>query len=160
MSVQEFNLNQYEYAVDTATRTLKVIKREQTAQEWARDMYRRYLDNPDVTRADNEDWTYVLDNKGQVGKAHCSAKDDFDPQIGVAIAYARLYNLPIHPDFLPKVALQEALFAIDEVVEGRDESLGRVIDIESEAPFIKYKVRWFDSGKIGFYFAPDLKKVR
>lgn len=102
MSVQEFNLNEYEYVVDKSTHTLKVIKSKMTATHWVRDMYRRYLNNPDVTRADCGQWTYVMDNHGKVGKAHCDIKDDFDVEVGIAIAYARLYDLPIHPDFLPK----------------------------------------------------------
>ena len=100
MSVQEFNLNEYEYVVDKSTNTLKVIKI--TAKQWVYNMYSRYILNPDVVFTSNEKWTIVLDNKGRVAKACCNTKDDYRTDVGVAIAYARLYDLPIHPDFLPK----------------------------------------------------------
>lgn len=48
MSVQEFNLHEYKYVVDKSTHTLKVIKSEMTAEQWVRNMYRRYLDNLDT----------------------------------------------------------------------------------------------------------------
>lgn len=160
MSVQEFNLHEYEYVVDESTNTLKVIKSEMTAAHWVRDMYRRYLDNPDVTCAYCEQWTYVMDNKGRVGKACRDERDDFDPQIGIAIAYARLYDLPIHPDFLSKKAApHKTRFEVGETVQGWDGSYGRVTDICLNELLTKYKVKWYNSTVTNWYFSTDLKKV-
>ena len=159
MSVQEFNLNEYEYVVDKSTNTLKVIKSKMTAEKWVRAMYRSYVDNPDVISGACEQWTYVMDNKGKVGKAHCNIKDEFDPQIGIAIAYAHLYNLPIHPVFLPKkTEPHKTRFKIGETVQGWDDSYGRVIDINELFP--KYQVKWYNSTLTNWYFAPDLRKVK
>ena len=161
MSVQEFNLNEYEYVVDKSTNTLKVIKSKMTAEQWVRNMYRSYVDNPDVIRGACEQWTYVMDNKGKVGKAHCNIKDEFDPQIGIAIAYARLYNLPIHPDLLPKKKPMpsKTRFEVGEMVQGWDDAYGYVIEINHDGAFNKYKVKWYKSKLTNWCFETDLTKV-
>ncbi len=160
MSVQEFNMNEYEYVVDQSTNTLKVIKSEMSASRWVHDMYRRYLDNPDATCASCEQWTYVMDNKGQVGKACRDEKDNFDSLVRIAIAYARLYDLPIHPDFLPKKTTSyKPQFEVGETVQGFDGSYGRVIDTCCNKLLAKYKVKWYNSTVTNWYFSTDLKKV-
>lgn len=158
MSVQEFNLNEYEYVVDKSTHTLKVIKFEMTAEKWVRDMYRRYL-HSDVRHTTNGPWTVVLDKKGKVAKACCNIRDKYRIEVGIAIAYARLYNLPIHPDFLPKKAEpHKTRFEIGETVQGLDNSYGRVIDINEFFP--KFQVKWYNSTLTTWHFAPDLRKVK
>lgn len=160
MSVQEFNLNEYEYVVNKSTNTLKVIKSEMPASRWVHDMYRRYLDNPDAVCTTWEQWTYVMDNKGNVGKACRDEKDNFDPLVRLAVAYARLYGLPIHPDFLPKeITLYKPRFEVGEMVQGFDGSYGRVIDICHNKLLTKYKVKWYDSTGTNWCFPTDLKKV-
>ena len=159
MSVQEFNLNEYEYVVDKSTNTLKVIKSEMTAEKWVRDMYCRYRNNFDVCCTTNGQWTVVLDNKGKVAKACCNTRDKYRTEVGIAIAYARLYNLPIPPVFLPKKAEpHKTRFEIGETVQGWDDSYGRVIDINELFP--KYQVKWYNSTLTNWYFAPDLRKVK
>lgn len=162
MSVQEFNLHEYEYVVDQSTNTLKVIKSETTAEHWVHDMYLCYFNNTNVVHSDCGQWTYVMDNTGKVGRACCNVNDDFDAQIGIAIAYARLYDLPIHPDFLPKKksAPSKTRFEVGETVQGWDGSYGRVIGMEIANGFIiRYKVKWFNSNMVDFYFATELNKV-
>ena len=161
MSVQEFNLNEYEYVVDKSTHTLKVIKSEMTAEKWVCDMYRRYLNNSDVCCTTNGQWTVVLDNKGKVAKACCNTRDKYRTEVGIAIAYARLYNLPIHPDFLPKKKPMpsKTRFEVGEMVQGWDDSYGHVIEINHDEAFIKYKVKWYKSNLISWHFETDLIKV-
>lgn len=161
MSVQEFNLNEYEYVVDKSTHTLKVIKSEMTAEQWVRAMYRRYLDNFDTVATSSGQWTVVLNNKGKVAKACCDTRDKYRQEVGIAIAYARLYNLPIHPDFLPKKksVSNKTRFEVGETVQGWDGSYGRVIGMTIDGISNKYKVKWFNSNIVNFYFATDLKKL-
>ena len=161
MSVQEFNLHEYKYVVDKSTHTLKVIKSEMTAEQWVRNMYRRYLDNLDTVATFIGQWTVVLNNKGKVAKACCNTRDKYQKEVGIAIAYARLYNLPIHPDFLPKKnpIPSKTRFEVGETVQGWDGSYGRVIGMTIDGILIKYKVKWFNSNIINFYFATDLKKL-
>ena len=161
MSVQEFNLNEYEYVVDKSTNTLKVIKSEMTAEQWAHNMFRRYCDNVNVCFATNGQWTVVLDNKGKVAKACCNTKDKYRTEVGIAIAYARLYDLPIHPDFLPKKKPMpsKTRFEVGETVQGWDDSYGDVIEINHDGAFIKYKIKWYKSKLTNWCFETDLTKV-
>ena len=160
MSVQEFNLNEYEYVVDKSTNTLKVIKSEMTSEQWAHNMFRRYCDNVNVCFVTNGQWTVVLDNKGKVAKACCNTRDKYRTEVGIAIAYARLYNLPIHPDFLPKKAApRKTFFEVGEMVQGLDGSYGHVIEINHDGTFIKYKVKWYKSNLISWHCVTDLTKV-
>ena len=95
-----FNLKDYEYHVNIDVNLLVVYERKVTAKECVYRMFDLYFHDRTVTWARNEPWTVVLDEQGNIGKSHCSPDDKFDVHTGLAIAYARVKGLPVHPYFV------------------------------------------------------------
>lgn len=104
---QVFSLDEYKWHVDHEARTLTVTKREETAQQWVKRIYQACCEDKSRSGASiSGRYTVIVDDKGNIGKSICHPLDKQDIQTGVAIAYARLRNIPIHPDFLPKGTIQ------------------------------------------------------
>ena len=100
---QVFSLDEYKWHVDHEMRTLTVTKREETAQQWVKRIYQACCEDKSrggVSSAGR--YTVIIDDKGNIGKSICHPLDKQDRATGVAIAYARLRHIPIHPDFLSK----------------------------------------------------------
>lgn len=57
-------------------------------------------------------YTYAYDDTGRTARACCADSDKFDGDTGIAIAYARLRHLPIHPAFVPTVASKPKLIPL------------------------------------------------
>lgn len=99
---QVFSLDEYKWKVDHETRTLTIEKREETAQQWVARIYQMYCEDKSRGSASIAGpYTAIIDNNGNIGKSICHPADAQDMKTGVAIAYARLKNIPIHPDFVP-----------------------------------------------------------
>ena len=104
---QVFSLDEYKWHVDHEARTLTLTKREETAQQWVKRIYQACCEDKSRSGASIAGrYTVIVDDKGNIGKSICHPLDKQDMQTGVAIAYARLRNIPIHPDFLPKCTVQ------------------------------------------------------
>lgn len=101
---QVFSLDEYKWSVDHETRTLTVTKREETAQQWVKRLYQACCEDKSRAGVANSAgrYTVLVDDKGNIGKSICHPLDKWDRATGIAIAYARLRHIPIHPDFLPK----------------------------------------------------------
>lgn len=98
-----FSLDEYKWKVDREARTLTVEKREETAKQWVKRIYKAYCEDKSNSGASIAGrYTVIVDDKGNIAKSICHPNDKQDTQTGIAIAYARLKNIPIHPDFLPK----------------------------------------------------------
>lgn len=99
---QVFSLDEYKWHVDHEARTLTVTKREETAKQWVKRIYKACCEDKSRSGASIAGrYTVIVDDKGNIGKSICHPLDKPDVQTGVAIAYARLRNIPIHPDFAP-----------------------------------------------------------
>lgn len=100
---QVFSLDEYKWHVDHEMRTLTLTKREETAKQWVKRIYKACCnDSSRSGAAVAGKYTVITDDKGNIAKAKCHPDDKYDMATGVAIAYARLRNIPIHPDFVPK----------------------------------------------------------
>lgn len=106
MKDYEFSLSEYDWQCDDTKQVLRVMKREPTAAEWVKNIYKRYQNDVDARYFCVDQWTYVVDNHGNVGKACRNLKDKYDFKIGIAIAYARLRGLSIHHDFQSQTTLK------------------------------------------------------
>lgn len=69
-------------------------------KQWVKTTYDRYYEDEKVCCNTFENYTIVIDaKKGKMGIAKCKKGDKFNNLIGIAIAYARLRGLPIHPEY-------------------------------------------------------------
>ena len=74
-----------------------------TANEWIKTTYNLYCKDKDVCSAFFNGYTVVTDVKREkMGIARCRKEDKFDGATGIAIAYARLRGLPVHPEYVSK----------------------------------------------------------
>lgn len=114
MKVYEFSDAEYNWEWDDTKKVLRVMECEQTGQEWVKEVsWRCYLDSTVCAMSINR-YTYVGDNTGRTAKACCADNDKFDADTGMAIAYARLRNLPIHPAFKPIRSTSPATATVKE----------------------------------------------
>lgn len=73
------------------------------AKQWVETTHELYLKDKDVYGAFFDKYTVVADMKQKkMENAKCSEEDEFDDATGIAIAYARLRGLPVHPDYASK----------------------------------------------------------
>lgn len=73
-----------------------------SAEEWVTQMNAGFI-KQGMVRGILKPYTVVVDTcKDTMALAKCSAGDAYDVRIGVAIAYARLCGLPIHPEYAAK----------------------------------------------------------
>lgn len=74
-----------------------------TAEEWVTQMNADFVEHKGLLRGVLKPCTVVVDtDKDTMALAKCSANDSYDVRIGVAIAYARLCGLPVHPEYAAK----------------------------------------------------------
>lgn len=74
-----------------------------TAKQWVETTYNLYRKDKDVCSVFFYGYTVVTDVKREkMGIARCRKEDGFDGAVGIAIAYARLRGLPIHPEYVSK----------------------------------------------------------
>ena len=72
-------------------------------KQWIKTTYDRYYEDEKVCCNTFENYTVVIDaKKEKMGIAKCKKGDKFNNLIGIAIAYARLRGLPIHPEYASK----------------------------------------------------------
>lgn len=118
-----FSLDEYKWFVDHEARTITLEKRDETAEQWVNRIHKTFCeDKTGIDFAYSGRYFIVMDNKGNIGKAVCHPDDKPDNKIGFAIAYARLKNIPIHPDFIPA----EVYKVGDAVYDTRTGHLGTV----------------------------------
>ena len=150
MKEYEFSPFEYNWEWDDTKKVMRVTKREPTAKEWVEDMHKRYREDPAAIGFFHNQWTYVVDDHGNVGKACLSPKDSHDPVIGVTIAYARLRGFPIHSAFKPQTAPKYKLLTLRgsryvkkdaRVWDKTNKKWGTVIE-NSTAACTYLKVRW------------------
>lgn len=116
MKEYEFSIFDYDWKWDDTKKVLRVTECKQTPEEWVDKMVRAFeLDSAAGVGAVGR-YTYAYDNTGRIARACCAASDEFDASAGIAIAYARLRNLPIHPAFVPLAASKPKLIPL----RGRD----------------------------------------
>lgn len=74
-----------------------------TAEEWVTQMNTDFANHEGLLRGVLNPCTVLVDtNTDTMALAKCSANDDYDVRIGIAIAYARLCGLPVHPEYAAK----------------------------------------------------------
>lgn len=112
MKEYEFSVFDYDWTWDDTKKALRVTERKQTAAEWVDTMLHAFDLDPAAGAGSVGRYTYAYDNSGRVARACCARSDEFDGNAGIAIAYARLRNLPIHPAFVPTVASKPKLIPI------------------------------------------------
>lgn len=96
-----FSVFDYDWEWDDTKKALHVTERQQTPEEWVDKMLHAFdLDHAAGVGSVGR-YTYAYDDTGRTARACCADSDKFDADAGVAIAYARLRNLPIHPAFQP-----------------------------------------------------------
>ena len=72
-------------------------------RQWIKTTYDCYYEDEKVCCNTFENYTIVIDaKKGKMGIAKCKKGDKFNNLIGIAIAYARLRGLPVHPEYASK----------------------------------------------------------
>lgn len=72
-------------------------------EEWVKTTYKLYLNDGEVCSTVHDYYTILIDTKQKKMKiAQCREDDEFDRAIGIAIAYARLRGLPVHPEYASK----------------------------------------------------------
>ena len=72
-------------------------------EEWVKTTYKLYLNDGEACITVHEYYTIVIDaKKGKMGIAKCKKGDKLNNLIGIAIAYARLRGLPVHPEYASK----------------------------------------------------------
>lgn len=101
MKEYEFSIFDYDWEWDDTKKALRVTERKQTSKEWVDKMLHDFHLDPTAGAGSVGRYTYAYDNTGRTARACCAASDEFDDGAGIAIAYARLRNLPIHPAFVP-----------------------------------------------------------
>lgn len=100
MKKYEFSVFDYDWEWDDTKRVLRVTECKQTSKEWVNKMVDCALNlDTAVDVGSVGRYTYAYDDTGRVARACCADGDEFDRNTGIAIAYARLRNLPIHPAF-------------------------------------------------------------
>lgn len=77
-----------------------VRQRKETAEQWVARMLTLYTADKTVDCAIAGNFVFVCNTSGKVAQARCAVGDLFNSHTGIAIAYARLMGLPIHPDFV------------------------------------------------------------
>lgn len=71
--------------------------------EWVKTTYKLYLNDGEACYTTFGNYTIVIDAKREKMKiAKCGKDDEFVRAIGIAIAYARLRGLPVHPEYASK----------------------------------------------------------
>lgn len=74
-----------------------------TAEEWVSQMNANFVGHKGLLRGALNPYTVLVDtNTETMALAKCSADDDYDVRIGIAIAYARFCGLPVHPKYAAK----------------------------------------------------------
>lgn len=114
MKEYEFSIFDYDWEWDDTKKALRVTERKQTPEEWVDKMLHAFgLDHAaDVGSVGR--YTYAYDDTGRTAKACCADSDKFDSDTGIAIAYARLRNLPIHPTFKPIQPASPTIATVEE----------------------------------------------
>lgn len=99
--MEEYKFNKSEWEIiHNNNDTFSVKKRKENGKQWVRRMINIYQNDTVVNCAAAGKFVFVYDYSGNIAKARCATDDTFDSNTGVAIAYARLKGLPIHPDFV------------------------------------------------------------
>lgn len=112
MKEYEFSIFDYDWKWDDTKKALRVTERKQTPEEWVDKMVRAFDLDPEAGVGSVGRYTYAYDNTGRIARACCAVSDEFDASAGIAIAYARLRNLPIHPAFVPLTASKPKLIPL------------------------------------------------
>lgn len=112
MKEYEFSVFDYDWKWDDTKKALRVTERKQTREEWVSEMLHAFSLDHAAGAGSVGRYTYAYDNTGRVAKACCAHSDEFDGGAGIAIAYARLRNLPIHPAFVPFAASKQKLIPL------------------------------------------------
>lgn len=112
MKEYEFSIFDYDWKWDDTKKALRVTERKQTPEEWVNEMLHAFDLDPAAGVGSVGRYTYAYDNTGRTARACCAASDEFDDGAGIAIAYARLRNLPIHPAFVPLAASKPKLIPL------------------------------------------------
>lgn len=112
MKEYEFSIFDYDWKWDDTKKALRVTERKQTPEEWVDKMLHTLALDPAAGVGSVGRYTYAYDNTGRTARACCAASDEFDDDAGIAIAYARLHNLPIHPAFVPLAASKPKLIPL------------------------------------------------
>lgn len=74
-----------------------------TADKWVERIRSIFAEDNGIAYSRAAKYVIVVDvAKDTMALAHCSRKDNFDLRVGIAIAYARLHNLPVHPKYASK----------------------------------------------------------
>lgn len=74
-----------------------------TADKWVERICSKFAEDNRIAYSRAAKYVIVVDvAKDTMALAHCSRKDNFDLRVGIAIAYARLYGLPVHPEYASK----------------------------------------------------------
>lgn len=112
MKEYEFSVFDYDWKWDDTKKALRVTERKQTPEEWVDKMLHAFDLDTAAGVGSVGRYTYAYDNTGRTARACCAASDEFDAGAGIAIAYARLRNLPIHPAFVPLAASKPKLIPL------------------------------------------------
>ena len=74
-----------------------------TADKWVETTYNLYHKDEEACGATSGRSVVIVDiRQKKMEIARCRKEDEFDSTIGVAIAYARLRGLPVHPEYASK----------------------------------------------------------
>ena len=74
-----------------------------TADKWVEQICSKFAEDNRIAYSRAAKYVIVVDvAKDTMALAHCSRKDNFDLRVGIAIAYARLRGLPVHPEYASK----------------------------------------------------------
>ena len=112
MKEYEFSIFDYDWEWDDTKKALRVTERKQTPEEWVDKMLHAFdLDHAAGVGSVGR-YTYAYDDTGRTAKACCADSDELDNDTGIAIAYARLRHLPIHPAFVPTIASKPKLISL------------------------------------------------
>lgn len=132
MKEYEFSVFDYDWEWNDTKKALRVTERKQTPEDWVDKMLHTFdLDHAAGIGSVGR-YTYAYDDTGRTARACCADGDKFDGDTGIAIAYARLRHLPIHPAFIPVVASKPKLILLR--VRGKDtlKEGARVYDEDTE----------------------------
>lgn len=150
MKEYEFSVFDYDWEWDDTKKALRVTERKQTPEDWVDKMLHAFdLDHAAGIGSVGR-YTYAYDDTGRTAKACCADSDEFDSDTGIAIAYARLRRLPIHPAFVPAVASKPKLIPLRDRdtlkvgVRVYDEDTGEWGTVTKFVPALKsgVAVRW------------------
>ena len=98
----EFPTKDYTIEIDSIQGVIRMHRKFTSVTEWAEATLKQFYQDKHVNFTIVGRYTYVSDDAGRTEKAKCKQTDTFETKIGVALAYARLRQLPIHPDFQNK----------------------------------------------------------